>query len=345
VSLDDKNVKVQRAAIISLGRLGKGSSKIEEALKKFDKDEDPRTRSSLVIARAFMDKTDPASIPVLIKAAGDPDKEWSEAGTGLLRSLARDKSEEVLPGVIKMLEKGEKPGTINAMKVLRRMKGKGASAVPLVQKLYNKGDAETRKEAIYTITYIDRDGDVSLKMITKALSDSDKKIRKEALISLMKFRKKPDVFFKPLLERLKDKDKGIRLLALAMVRGLSSKLPEAVPQLIVMTKDPDDNIRAPAIRALGSVNPPSPEIIAALSDALKDKSVRIRRSAVRALGYAGLHQPTEIVPILEKADKTEKNDRVKRTIEATIARLNGKSTKSDAGAQKDSAAAKAQRAN
>jgi len=322
--LGDENPEVRAMAVLSLGRHGKGSEKIEEALKKFENDQDPGIRMSYMLARAFMGKPDESSIPDLMEALAGKETAFSEAATGLLETVSTKSPEKVLPPVVKILEQPDHPAAERAMSILRVMRENAISALPVVAGLYNKGDTKIRVAVIRTLTTIDKDGEQALPITIKALEDPEVKIRRQALQSLPAYRKKSDLFLKPLIGCLKENDEENRILALGIIRGLGSNAPDVVSAVISLTRDRSQNVRTPAISTLGSFNPSSPEIIAALKDVLENGSTVDKSVAVAAFRRIGAAQTQDVIPILEKALETEKDERLKLTITNALASLTKK---------------------
>jgi HEAT repeat protein len=333
--LGDENPEVRAMAVLSLGRHGKGSEKIEEALKKFENDQDPGIRMSLMLARAFMGKPDESSIPDLMEALASKETAFSEAATSLLETVSTKSPEKVLPPVVKMLEQPDHPAAQRAMSILRVMRENAVSALPVVAALYDKSDTKVRVDVIRTLTTIDKDGEQALPITIKALEDLEVKIRRQALQSLPAYRKKSDLFLRPLIGCLKDNDEENRILALGIIRGLASNASDVVSAVISLAKDPSQNVRTPAISTLGAFNPSSPEIIAALKHVIEEGNTVDKAVTVAALRRIGTAQPQDVIPILEKALEAEKDDKLKQTITNALASLTKKPGEPSASSNKE----------
>ena len=91
---------MRRAAILALGNLGKGNSKVEEALTKFTQDPDPVTRLDAIVAMAELGKMDSSAIPTLMNALGSEKETTNRAATKALRQYAEEKPQDVMPGLL-----------------------------------------------------------------------------------------------------------------------------------------------------------------------------------------------------------------------------------------------------
>jgi HEAT repeat protein len=149
-------------------------------------------------------------------------------------------------------------------------------------------------------------------------------VRREAIVTLVRYREKADKFLEPAVKLLSDSDRDTRSLALGLVRGLGPKAAEAVPAVIGLTKDPDPKLRISAIGALAVLGPPTPETIQALEESIHDEDVNIRGAAVRTLRTLGTSEPSKVVPVLAKAEETEKDEGLKRSIIGAISAVSKK---------------------
>lgn len=323
-TLNDDNAEVRAAAILSLGKLGKDSGAVEDALKKFDNDQDQSIRLNLGVARVFLGTKDESSIPLLAEAVASKNKTTAEVAVDLLGEIGPKAPEKAVPALVAVLEQGEEPGAGHALRALRRIGDRSAPALPQIAALYDKADAKQRVDVLRALVGIDIPGNTALPILIKALEDSDSKVRKEALLGIMRFRDKSDLFLEPLTKSLKDEAVENRQLALGMIKGLGPKASGALPAVIALTKDPNLNLRISAISSLSSFGPPTPEMIGSLEEAIHDQAVGVRSASVGTLRRIGPAQPTRVISILEKAKEVEKDQRLQRSITAALQSLTKK---------------------
>ncbi len=317
----DDDVEVRRAAILALGRLGKGNAEVERTLKGFADDPDSLSQLNATVALASIEKSDESVIPTLLQALGSKEKPTAKLARRVLAQMGRKTPEKVLPGLIEALEKKQEPVAGYAVNVVSAMKTAAAPALPKLVAFYDDADPETRLDIVDAVTAIDKSGDYAVPVLVKALSADDSLDRKEALLGLMKYRDKSDLYIDHVITATKDEDVQNRLLAVGVIRGLGNKAAKATPALIAATQDSDLRVRRGAIRSLGSLKPPSREITPALEKCLQDANAGIRVAAAEALGILGNTYPEEVTKILEKAVDSEKQPYAKSRIETVLKRL------------------------
>jgi HEAT repeat protein len=324
--LGDIDLEVRRAAILALGNLGKGNSKVEEALTKFTKDPDPVTQLDAIVAMAELGKMDASTIPHLMKALGSNKETTNRAAIKALRQFAQEKPQDVMPGLLENLDKKQEPAAINSLRVLRGMKSQAAEALPRIAALYPSVTSHDKREVLNALIAIDTNGDIAIPTLAKALKDTSPADRREALLGLMRFRSKADLFVDSLIEAVKDNDRENRLLAINIIRGLGQKAAKALPAVTALTEDKDPQVRGAAINCLAGFEQ-SPEVIQTLGRTIKDTNVRVRMISVSVLKRLAQSNPQAVVPlvipILQSALESEKHEPAKRSIKATIDTLNG----------------------
>jgi HEAT repeat protein len=306
--LSDGSIEVRRSAILSLGKLGKGNSKVEDSLKKFISDSDGLTRLNALIGLAGLGHVDEASLPILLDAISNKEE-----------STASDKPDKVLPGLIELLDKKEHPGFVNAVRVLSQMKTHALPAVPKIASTYDHVKAQDRIEIVDALTAIDTSGDHAIPVIIKALKEQDPLDRKDALIALLRYRPKADLFIDALTGSLNDPDTENRLLTVNIIKGLGPQADKAVPALLtVVAAEPDTRIRIAAITAVSLFKNPPPETGEALQKCLQDQDFRVRMAAANAMGRLSNVDREKANTALKAAMETETNDAAKRAIASAL---------------------------
>lgn len=319
--LKDDHVEVRRAAILSLGRIGEASPKVETDLRALTKDPDELTRVNAVIALASIGKAGDTAAPILVEALDSKEKATAKAAVVALGTLGKKSPDRVLPSMIEILKKKEGPGPEHALRVLRTMREAAKDALPAIAALYDGADAATRLDIMDAVVAIDRTGNHAIPVLIKLLKAPDPMDRKEALLGLMKYRNKADEFMDPVADLLKDRDVEVKLLAIGIVRGSGHQTPKAVDGLVELVQDPDFRVRKAAIGAVGALKPLPHEALGALDLCLKDQNASVRTITAVQLGYIGRDHPEEVTKLLEAALAAEQDERARAAITSALNRV------------------------
>jgi HEAT repeat protein len=323
--MTDQAPEVRRAAILSLGRIGKGDAKVVDALKKYAADPDPEIKLDATIALAG-NKPDVAYVPLLTSALGNANEGTAKAATKILGNIAADNPDKALPGLVEILNKKDQAATRNTLAVIRRMKSHAMSALPQVGALYETADRVNKLDIIDTLVAIDADGQVALPIVLKELKEKDPQDRREALLNLLRYKPRSDEFIDPLIAELNDPDVEDRLLAIGIVKSLGDKGAKATPKIIQLTEDPDVRVRLLSVSAL-SVLTPNPEVYAALDKSMKDLDYRVRKAAAKTLGQIGPSDREKVSAMLRAALESERNENAKSEIASQLENLQHKGSR------------------
>lgn len=316
--LSDNSVEVRRAAILSIGKLGKGKPNVEEALQKLAADPDTLVKLNALIGLAGLGHADESSIPTLLDAINNKEEATAKAAGRVLSLYALEKPDKVLPGLTELLEKKEQPGLLNALLVLSQMKGHAAPALPKIAALYDHVQPQDRIEIAMTIKDIDTTGDFAIPVIIKALKEKDPLDRKDALTALLSYRPRADLFLDALIDALNDPDVDNKLVAIGIIKGLGQRSEKAAPALATLTQDPEVRVRIAAIAAVSSYRNLPPQAADALEKSLKDTDSRVRLAAATALGHLANVDREKALSALQSAMEKETNEGVKRAIASTL---------------------------
>jgi HEAT repeat protein len=270
------------------------------------------------VALALMGKAGDSAIPGLINALGSKEDPTS-MGAGLaLTLIGRQSPEKLLPGLTVALYSNEEPLVSNTLKVFRGMKNHGPKILPQLVDMYDKVDSKKRQLVLRTVAELDTKGDQALPLCMKGLADPNPATRKEALTGALRYRSRLGAFLEPLIEALRDQDEENRLLAIGIVKGFGDKATEAIPNLIALGKEGTARVRVSAISSLGVFASQSDDVVRVLETALGDTDEKVKMAALGALRTAGQRNPEPVIPILERALKSEKEQKTKRSIVAAL---------------------------
>ncbi len=314
-------MEVRRAAILALGNLGKGNSKVEEALKRFTQDTDPVTRLDAVVAMAEVGKMDSSVIPTLMIALGSEKETTVRAATKVLRSLSEVKPQDDLPALLDILNKKQQPAAVNSIRVLRGMKSQAVEALPRIAALYPNVNTQDKREILDALTAIDAQGDTAIPVLVEALKEPSAADRREALLGLMRFRTKSNLFMDSLIEELQDTDLENRLFVINIIRGLGPQAEKAIPAMKVRAEDKEPQVRSAAVNALAGFGP-LPGVIETIGKLVKDPDIRVRMTTIGVLRRLGQAKPELVIPILQGALESEKQEAAKRSIMGALDTLN-----------------------
>jgi len=188
---------------------------------------DYRVRLAAVDTLETFGKQAEAAIPALAAALRDPNKfvRWSSART--LGRLSPRRAEEVVPGLMRLLDDREDPSVrVAAAKALELYGEHAKKAVPLLARVINRGDKDYIIAILHTIQGIGTDAAPTLPNVAWILSDRTQppSVRKEAAQTLGRFG--------------------------PLAKGQLPTLRE------VMNNDPDEEVRNAASTAVLAVNRP-----------------------------------------------------------------------------------------
>jgi HEAT repeat protein len=284
---------------------------------------DPVTDMHAVVALTMIGESNPAAIPLLMKALGDPSTGIAMAAVTGLARWGKDSPDSVMPALAEALSNGKEPLVTNVLSILRKMKERAAVVLPEVVSKYDGVDEKARIAVIHTVTEMDTTGDYAVALFEKALMDPNPLTRKEALLGSMKYRKRIDPLIHSVVQCLKDPDEENRVLSAGVLRGLGPKGASAVPYLLDMINSDNTRVRVVALSTLGSVSPrpPSPEIIMVLEKCSSDRDEKVRKASVEAMKIFGQKNPEKVLPVLEKALAAEQQENIKKSIAAAIETL------------------------
>lgn len=316
--LGDENPQVRAVTALALGKLGKDTAKVPEALNRLENDSDPQVLLALKVAGALLKPEDASQIPALLEGVAGKEEITSLTAARALRGVGKKAVNQTVAGLVAILDKGEEPSTKNAIRTLEFMAADALPSLPKILALYDGGDQSRRLEVLKAAYIIDRSGDKAVPVLVRGLSDAAPVVRKQALMGLMRYPDKTETFVGPIVKALSDPNEDNRLMALSIIRRAGPKSIEARSGVVTLSREGSYKIRLAAISALGSFKPTSPEIMKALSDGLLDNEPRIREASVAALRRIGTFNLNEVKALLEVAESTEKDPHVKRTIQQSL---------------------------
>jgi HEAT repeat protein len=313
-ALKDENLEVRGAAIIALGKLGKGSTDVEQHLKKLLADPNPAIEMKAISALVFLGEADDSQVNLLVNGLGMKDTNTVRTVGIALSRLMHRFPDKVADALGEALAKNQEPLLTNTLKFVRFFQTRNDKVLSSVIKSFDRVPPKVRVLVLSTALANDPTGDKSLHMITKALKDRHPAVRKEALIAAARLGTKWDTFKPALLAELRDPNADNRAVAVNIMNGLSSKIPEAAPKIISLVHDRDHGVRTAAIRALGSFPDPSSKIIRILEKNVTDKDADVRNASLFSLGNLASSHSLEVTPVLERALKSETSRKNRRLI-------------------------------
>lgn len=321
-ALDDHEPQVVRAAVISLGLLGKGSDQARKAVARFANDPDKETRQTAGVALANIDPADDSAVPLLVNALGSSEAPLTRLAAVAMAGASPSTAPKLLPALMQNLESGQEPLFKNTLSTLRFMTKQADQSVAGLVDVYDKVKPEKRPQILQALSAMDRSGSQSLPVFLKALKDPDAAARKEALISIARSKQSADHLKVALPEALKDPDADVRAQALGILSTRANTTEGAFPMAITATQDKDPKVRIAALDTLTVFKKPPQDIVQVLERfASEDKDRDVRSAAFAALAGMGMAQKDRVIPLLEKAAEKEQDSEMKGFLNSTLANL------------------------
>ncbi|MBD2216764.1 HEAT repeat domain-containing protein [Calothrix sp. FACHB-1219] len=210
-----------------------------------------------------------------------------------IRLLGLTKSEQAIPGLIKLLEDEDYSVRIIAAEALGEIKSE--QAIPGLIKLLEDEDSDVRIIAAKALGEIK--SEQAIPGLIKLLEHEDSDVRSRAAEALVKI--KSEQAIPGLIKLLEDEDSSVRITAAYHLKKIKSE--QAIPGLIKLLEDEDSSVRSRAAEALGEIK--SEQGITGLIKFLEDEDSYVRSSAAYALGEIKSEQGiTGLIKLLEDED-------------------------------------------
>lgn len=317
--LDDPEPEVVRAAIISLGRVGRGFVAARDGIARFSDSPTPIIKESAVIARANMSGIEDPAIPVIVKALGSSEEPLAKLAASAITGAGAATVEKLIPALMENLQSDNEVAVTNTLAVMRQMNRHYGQLATTLAEGYDNVKPETRPKVLQSLSLLDKTGTISIPVMLKAFEDQSPVTRKQALIGLARSGRGRDVLVPVVKAALKDPDVEVRVQALVTIRPRSDKMLVEFPQVISATQDPDPRIRIAALNTLiGFDNAPQDPVQVLEQIAKEDKDSAVRTAAFTALAGVSWPRTVRVVPFIENALKNEENSDIKDFLKATI---------------------------
>lgn len=323
-TLKDENVDVRRTAIVALGKVGRGSTEVEESLRELLADPDPVTSFRAALAMAHAGSADENSIPLLVAGLEAKDDADARAASAALSLVARQFPDAVANALGEALIKNREPLLSNVIKLIRANKNQHEVFLSNLTTTYDKVPSRVGVLVLATVADIDGTGLRAVPLLKKALKGRDPALRREALKKTTRFPAELDAFKPALLEALNDTIPENRALAVEVSKAFLRGMPEAATKFIALSNDPEPLVRAQALSALGLLDNGPKRVIPVLEENVSHEDVHVRAAALDALGRLAVTHAPAVTPILERALKSEKDTKNKRIIEYGLQRTGKK---------------------
>ncbi len=321
-ALDDHEPQVVRAAIISLGLLGKGSAEAREAVARFANDPDTETRQIAGVALANIDPADDSAVPLLVNALGSSEAPLAKLAAAAVAGASPSTVPKMFPALMQNLESGQEPLFKNTLSTLRFMTKHSDRFLAGLADVYEKAKPGKRPQILQALSAMDRTGSQSVPVFLKALKDPDAATRKQALISLARSKQGSDQLGSALPDALNDADAEVRMQALGILRTRANTMQGAFPLVMTATQDKDPKVRIGALDTLTAFSkPPQDPFEVLVRMANEDKDPEVRAAAFSTLAGMGSTQADRVIPLLEKAQEKEQEPKMKGFITSTLTSL------------------------
>lgn len=287
--LKDQDVFVRLIAVISLGKLGKGSETVITALLELLKE----TQDSLV----------------------------SGTTADILGKLGKG-SETVVTALLDMLKDQNGFVRYNAVNVLDRLGNASEKVVTALRALREDEDLKVRSMIAMVLNKLDNasKSEKEITTLLEMLKDQDSTARLIAAEALVNLGNASDVVVTSLLEMLKDPNYFVLYRAVEALVKLGNTSDTMVTAVLEMLKlkqaQMDSFVRYGAAEALGKLGNTSEIVITVLLELLKDPEPNVRPSAVRALVNLGKKSSNITPAVVQWIEHHQDSDYVGAGIDA-----------------------------
>jgi HEAT repeat protein/energy-coupling factor transporter ATP-binding protein EcfA2 len=297
------NTPTREAAIMALGKIGRGNEDVVEALLSLlhQRDNpDLSVRQTAVRALARIGHNQSNIITGLLQVYDDmtSDDLVRPAFLSTLVGLGNN-DQRVSETLVQALASPNSALKRDIATALGQVHQNDPKVIRALYQRLSDGDSSVRKRVATTLGTICRDNEHAQTLLIKALHDDDDPcVRKEIATALGNMNKQEkslqeiDRIYKALLDALSDPDSTVRReAAFALLRYHNKQPPEiqVLNTAFSFLFASDASIRLRAVSALGQPTNNQPHIIRALLRALSDDKEQVRKAAASALAGVRSH--------------------------------------------------------
>ena len=275
---------VSSSAAQALGRLGKDSDTVVNALVKLLDDDDSYVRSNAAQALGKLDKDSDRVVNTLIKLLDDDDDFVRSNAAEALVKLGKD-SDRVVNALVKLLDDDGNNVRLNAAQALGELGKNSDRVVNALIKLFDD-DSDVRSNAAQALGKLGKDSDRVINALVKLLDD-DSYVCIIAAQALVELGKDSDTVVNALVKLLDDDDSYVRSSATRALGKLGKDSDTVVNTLVKLLDDDDSYVRSSAAQALGKLGKNSDTVVNALVKLFDDDDSYVRSDAAQALVKLG----------------------------------------------------------
>lgn len=317
----DKDADVRSSIALSLGRLNMHSDQVLETLNKLSDDQEPEVKRDATIALALFGKMRPATMPKVMEAMREGNSRSVDAAQALCIRLGVKSPQEVVPPLVAGLQENREPMGSRILWVLKTLGTQSEQGLPGVVAAYEKLDEKQRLSALAVVVKADKAGDYVPGLLQKALKQPGAEERRESLLIAMRYRPGWDKLIDPIMEAMRDPDPVIRYMAIRSARDFKDKPDALLSEIVLRTKDQDARIRTAAVEMLGLIGKSRTDILKVLEKTATGDELPLRFTSIKALNNIGQTDPGAVIPVLERAEKNNNDDRAKKIIATFLKKL------------------------
>ena len=318
-SLEDQEPEVVRAAIISLGRIGRGSEPAREAVTRFVAHPDSGIAESAVVAVANISGIEDAQIPAIVKSLGTKEEALTKLTIATMARADVPTFQKIVPELMQTLQSGQEPAVENTVFFIRHMSTYSDQLSEALVTVYDKVKPETQPQILAVLSLIDKTGSKSTSLSLEAFKDPAPATRRQAIVSLARSARDVNTLLPVLNAALKDPDLDVRVQAFMTIRAQAQRIPDGFPLVVPGIRDENPKIRIAALNALSGFKKGPQEPIQIWEQiAREDKSPEVRAAAFAALAEVSSTHNANVIPFLEKALETEEDAKIKSFLSKTV---------------------------
>ncbi len=301
--LTDEDSRVRSLAAFNfhdLGKLGKGSQRVVDALlKTLSSDEDSHVRGRAAFALSHFHNSSQTVVDALL--LGLTDEECSSAlwiMTIALGHLGKG-SQTLVNALLKRLTDEDCLVRGRAAEALGHL-GKGSqTVVNALLKILTDEDSFVRAVAAEALGRLGNSSQTLVNALLKRLTDEDSHVRARTADTLVNLGNSSQTVVNALLQRLTDEDSYVRGRAAFALGHLGKDSQTVVDALLQRLTDENSFVRRGAADALGQLGNSSQTVVDALLKRLTDKDSFVRQMAAEALGKLGKKSDTVLPAVIQ----------------------------------------------
>ncbi|NER89120.1 sister chromatid cohesion protein PDS5 [Moorena sp. SIO3A2] len=315
--LKDDDSDVRGRAVEALGRLGKSSETVVNALlARLMDDDNSFVRTIAAYALTKLDNNSETVVNALLARLMDDKSDVRVIAAFTLGELGNS-SETVINALIARLMDDDYSVRRSAANVLGKFGHSSQTVVnALLARLMDDDNSFVRVNAAEALGNLGNSSETVIKTLLARLMDDDYFVRMSAAEALGKLGNSSETVVNTLLAGLQDDDSFVRMSAAEALGNLGNSLETVVNTLLAGLQDDKSDVRVSAADTLGILGNSSETVIKALLAQLRDDDSFVRIRAAKALGKLGKTSNHVLPTVIEWIEQHQDSEYVGSGIDA-----------------------------